>query len=228
MNSLKDFVTLQARLYAFLAQQDDATLHAIAGGTAQFAVLDAGEAPPTKPADLTAPSPERGLWQVVQDLSKLSSAEEQRRHLKAVKLKVEDLKKFARSRGLTGYSGLSLTNLVDVLVAHGSDEHTARAEESRTPPPRPGAEQKATSAPSVAPTPDIDFAAIAARLRDAETEEDGAAYLRAQRLDREGLLAVAGELQLTRVTQLSQTELEKRVLKQTIGARRKFAGLQNW
>ncbi len=73
-----------------------------------------------------------------------------------------------------------------------------------------------------------DIAAIAARLRETETEEEGAAYLRAQHLTRESLLAVAAELQLTRVDRLSQTELEKRVLRQAIGARRKFAGLRRW
>lgn len=72
------------------------------------------------------------------------------------------------------------------------------------------------------------MAAIATSLRETETEEEGAAYLRAQHLDRESLLAVAAELQLTRVSRLSQTELEKRVLKQAIGARRKFAGLRKW
>ncbi len=53
-------------------------------------------------------------------------------------------------------------------------------------------------------------------------------YLREQRLDHATLLAVAAELQLTRVDRLRQTELEKRVLKQAIGARRKFSGLRKW
>ncbi len=72
------------------------------------------------------------------------------------------------------------------------------------------------------------MAAIALRLHEMETEEEGAAYLHAQHLDRESLLAVAAELQLTRVNRLNQTELEKRVLKQAIGSRRKFSGLRKW
>jgi hypothetical protein len=71
-------------------------------------------------------------------------------------------------------------------------------------------------------------AAIASQLREIETEEEGAGYLEAQHLDRESLLAVAAELGLTRVNRLSQPELEKRLLKQAIGARRKFAGLRKW
>lgn len=73
-----------------------------------------------------------------------------------------------------------------------------------------------------------DAAAIAAHLRGTDTEDEGAAYLRARRLDRETLLAVAAELLLTRVDHLSRPQLEKRVLKQAIGARRKFDGLRKW
>jgi len=71
-------------------------------------------------------------------------------------------------------------------------------------------------------------AAIAAHLRACDTEAEGAAYLRAQHLDRQGLLAVAAALQLTRMDRLTKTELEKRVIKQAIGARRKFTGLRHW
>jgi len=55
-----------------------------------------------------------------------------------------------------------------------------------------------------------------------------AEYLEAQHLDRDSLLAVATELQLTRMDRLSQKELRRRILKQAIGARRKFAGLRKW
>lgn len=104
-------------------------------------------------------------------------------------------------------------------------------------PPKRARGTKAASAtkpvdkPAAAGRPDngpADVPAIASRLRETATEEEGAAYLRGQHLDRESLLAVAGELQLTRVGRLSQAELEKRVLKQAIGARRKFAGLRQW
>jgi hypothetical protein len=86
-------------------------------------------------------------------------------------------------------------------------------------------------APPTAPVPaprNVEAAAIATRLRETETVEEGAAYLEAQHLDRDGLLAVATELGLSRVDRLRPAELEKRVLKQAIGARRKFAGLRKW
>lgn len=82
--------------------------------------------------------------------------------------------------------------------------------------------------PTAAARPNADAGRIAAQLRATETENEGAAYLREQHLDRASLLAVAAELQLTRVDRLSRPELEKRVLKQAIGARRKFAGLRKW
>jgi hypothetical protein len=101
-------------------------------------------------------------------------------------------------------------------------------------------QQAATSqpAPPSAPPPTVaekpagkstaDAAAIASRLRETATEDEGAAYLRAQHLDRDSLLAVAAELLLTRVQHLSRAELEARVLRQAIGARRKFDGLRKW
>ena len=74
----------------------------------------------------------------------------------------------------------------------------------------------------------VDPAAVAKRLRETATEEEGTAYLQAQQLDRADLLAVAAALQLTRVDRLSRSDLEKRVIKQAIGARRKFEGLRKW
>ncbi|WP_255632830.1 hypothetical protein [Amycolatopsis sp. TNS106] len=68
---------------------------------------------------------------------------------------------------------------------------------------------------------------IAAHLRTLDTESDGATYLDTLGLDHDGLLAVAAELQLTRVDRLSNTELRNRVLRQAIGARRKFQGLRD-
>jgi hypothetical protein len=73
-----------------------------------------------------------------------------------------------------------------------------------------------------------DAAAIAAHLREIDTEEQGAEYLHAQQLDQPALLAVAAALGLTRVERLSHKELTRRVLKQAIGARRKFDGLRRW
>lgn len=69
---------------------------------------------------------------------------------------------------------------------------------------------------------------IAAHLRATETETEGATYLQAQHLDREGLLAVADALGLTRVDRLSLKGLKERILNQAIGARRKSEGLRNW
>lgn len=76
--------------------------------------------------------------------------------------------------------------------------------------------------------PVANVAAIASRLRETETVDEGAEYLRRLRLDRESLLAVAAASGLTRVDRLSTKALEARVLQQTIGARRKYAGLRKW
>ncbi|QYN23157.1 hypothetical protein [Amycolatopsis sp. DSM 110486] len=78
-------------------------------------------------------------------------------------------------------------------------------------------------------TTEPDPAAIAAKLRRTDTEEQGAAYLKTLRLDREQLLAVAAALMITRIPAgLSMKKLTERVLKQAIGARRKFEGLRSW
>jgi hypothetical protein len=84
---------------------------------------------------------------------------------------------------------------------------------------------------TVVPTPDpTDPVTIAEKLRatEIETETEGAAYLKALCLDHAVLLQVATALKLTRVDRLSKAELTRRVLKQAIGARRKFAGLRHW
>ena len=49
----------------------------------------------------------------------------------------------------------------------------------------------------------LDPAAIALHLRGLEAEAAGAAYLKALALDRQALLAVAGELLLTRMDRLN-------------------------
>ncbi|WP_326944512.1 hypothetical protein OG439_32500 [Amycolatopsis sp. NBC_01307] len=232
MSDLKKFVALQAQLFAFLTEQDDATLEALAAGTAQLAVVGATDAPRPAPAEVSV-TPSKDPLQVAQNLSRLSSEDARRRHLKECDLVVADLKKVVRSLGIRGYGGFTKPKLIDLLAGHGLSQATA----APTPPlaavrDEPAVERQVVPRepePSTGPVnPDVDVAAIATSLRETETEEEGAAYLRAQHLDRESLLAVAAELQLTRVSRLSQTELEKRVLKQAIGARRKFAGLRKW
>jgi hypothetical protein len=239
MSDLKKFVALQAQLYAFLTEQDEATLEAIAAGKAQLAVLGAPDAPLPAPTEIPV-TPSKDPLQVAQNLSRLSSEDARRRHLKACDLAVPDLRKVAKSLEVRGYSGLAKSQLIDLLAGHGQSHANATAAEPEapTPPRRAPVRNEPMVERQVAPrepersagpvTLNGDVAAIAASLRETETEEEGAAYLRAQHLDRESLLAVAAELQLTRVSRLSQTELEKRVLKQAIGARRKFAGLRKW
>jgi hypothetical protein len=199
VSDLKSYITLQARLYAFLDQQDESTLQAIASGAAQLAVIGASSAPilpATNPAT-ALPAPE--------DLSNL---------------KKQELLDLARSLKLRNYSGLTKPKLVELLTNDGRSPAEAPAQ----PPPA----DTGSKPPAEPPRPDVDVAAVASHLRETETEDEGAEYLRTQGLDRESLLAVAAELQLTRVSRLNQTELEKRVLKQAIGARRKFAGLRKW
>ena len=74
----------------------------------------------------------------------------------------------------------------------------------------------------------FDPAAVAARLRSTDTIEHGADYLATLKLDRDSLLAVATALGLSRLSRVSKKELERRVLRQAIGARRKYAGLRSW
>ncbi|MGW3959151.1 hypothetical protein ACWED2_04965 [Amycolatopsis sp. NPDC005003] len=140
---------------------------------------------------------------------------------------VAELRVLAKNRRLGPYSKLTKAELVDLLLGAGSSAPVAEQ------PPAPAAPRPVASPPPAPPPPavarpGVDAAAIATHLRETETEEEGAAYLEAQRLDRDSLLAVAAELQLTRVDRLSQKELKRRVLKQAIGARRKFAGLRKW
>jgi hypothetical protein len=225
VNDLRSFAALQARVYEFLERQDEATLRAIVSGAAQLAVHRTVDAPapnsfaPRDDARSTHRPASAGLAikrspapsEVAQHLSTLASEHERRIYLNATKLLVKDLREVARVRDLGGHHKLRRAELIDLLVA--SEQHAT-------------AQQVPPSIETT--TPNADAVAIASHLRETETETDGAAYLHAQHLDRESLLAVAAELGLTRVSRLSQTELEKRVLKQAIGARRKFAGLRKW
>ncbi|MDS0137678.1 MULTISPECIES: hypothetical protein [unclassified Amycolatopsis] len=194
MNDLKRLAALQARVFEFLEQQDEATLEAIIDGTAQLTVDGAAEPPQTR-AGLEAKT-------------------------------VPELKVLVKNRRLGPYSKLTKRELIDRLLGAGSSAPVAEQ------PTAPAAPQPVASPPPAPPPaaarPGVDAAAIAAHLRETETEEEGAAYLEAQHLDRDSLLAVATELQLTRVDRLSQKELKRRILKQAIGARRKFAGLRKW
>lgn len=73
-----------------------------------------------------------------------------------------------------------------------------------------------------------DAVAIAHRLRNTATEAEGATYLAQRNLDREGLLAVAAALGLSRLGRVSKKEIQRRVLTQAIGAQRTFEGLHRW
>lgn len=101
----------------------------------------------------------------------------------------------------------------------------AAAEALRQPQPAP-AKPTETSGATVMATSDV--TAIVAKLRTTDTEADGSTYLDEQKLTREKLLAVAAALQVTRVQRLSMKELKKRILRQAIGARRKYEGLRSW
>ncbi|MGC7103102.1 hypothetical protein ACPZ19_51320 [Amycolatopsis lurida] len=248
MSELKDFVVLQARLYAFLAQQDDVTLQAIANGTARLAVVrtdDAGSETPEGTPDASrlttasvAMAPPRDPRQVARDLPMLASERERQLYLNAAGLRVKELREVAKLLGLVRYSFLNRAKLIELLAGYGTSPSDAHAEEPRDraasrPAPVEDTsvveqQQASTEEAPPSPTPNPRVATIASHLREIETEEEGISYLHAQHLTREDLLAVAAELQLTRVERLKQAELEKRVIKQAIGARRKFAGLRTW
>lgn len=74
----------------------------------------------------------------------------------------------------------------------------------------------------------MDASAVARQLRVTDTVAEGRELLSALRPSRADLLAVAGELGLTRVERLSGPQLTERVLRQAIGARRKYEGLRRW
>jgi hypothetical protein len=241
MSDLRSFVTLQARLYEFLEKQDEATLQGIVTGTVQLAVHPHGEA--------QAPAGSGGQQPVVAELRRRTSEHDRHAYLGTLGLTRDQLREVAKELGLERYRSLTKPKLIDLLAGHDPGQTSTRAAEPRSPQPPPpqlvddaprdeprdepraaAAEARPSPVARSADTanPHADMAAVAARLRDLDTEEEGAAYLREQGLDRHGLLAVAAELQLTRVDRLKPSELEKRVLKQAIGARRKFAGLRKW
>lgn len=243
MSDLGTFVALQARVYEFLEQQEEAALRAILDRTAQLAVVrrdhergqvraasraDTPVGLGSAPSDPTMIAPVRDPQQAARALSRLSSEQERRAWLNDAGLSVPQLQETAKQRNLTNYRKLRKAELID-LLANDIPAHTKSAGEARS-----SASSERTAVPH-RPQPSaetvqqaVDAAGIASHLRATETETDGAEFLREQHLNRESLLAVAAELQLTRVDRLSHTELEKRVLKQAIGARRKFSGLRRW
>jgi len=218
VDAVKSFAALQVRVFEFLEQQDEATLRAIINGSAQLGVVPIGDPAPAAPR-VELP---RGSARVAEELSQLSS-EQRRSYLGTANLTVSELKDVAKLRGLRRYSKLAKDQLVEALVTHGSVETSSDARADG-----PGRNRPAAMPPVESDEPHHRAAYVASRLRELQTEEEGAEFLRAQRLDRAALLAVATELHLTRVDRLNRTELERRVLKQAIGARRKFAALRKW
>ncbi|WP_016697978.1 hypothetical protein [Actinoalloteichus spitiensis] len=244
MNELRKLIALNARWNEFLADQDEAALDALIAGTTRLTTtggegtrVDAAQrgTPATSPPDGDVLPPDDPSH-VTSTLSTLTSEEERRAYLDTLRLQVKELRAVAKLSGLTRYSRLTRPALVTLLASGGPE----RADTDAAHPGTPAADQPTGTrggqrhAPTVpgsstpVPTGEVDAAAIATRLRGTETEAEGAAYLDSQGLGREGLLAVAAELRLTRVNRLSKAELRSRVLKQAIGARRKFAGLRKW
>lgn len=243
MNDSRRFAALQARLYEFLEQQDDSTLEALAAGELRLTTVQGG--PETPPLATNAPSPPRASsdaelsqevnapaasgdpLQAASDLRALASSDERRRYLRTSRLTVRDLQRVAKELGRTGYSRLNRDALTELLSEHRPSGATPRAKTV------PGNDVRAAARAAQPREPrgskrEVDAATIAARLREADTEREGSTLLREHAFDRDGLLAVAAELRLTRVDRLNHAALEKRILKQAIGARRKFAGLQRW
>lgn len=243
MNELRRLILLNARWYEFLGQQADSTLEAMIAGAGRLAFVRDDQAftdaesredvrTGTRPEPVgPATSPPRDPYQAAQVLPTLASEHERRAYLTATRFTVKELREVAKLCGLSRYSKLARAGLVNLLSGEttgeprdpiGSDSTSEQATTAQKPPP------SNPKPPSGVSVPKIDAAAVASHLRDTDTEEEGAAYLDEQQLDREGLLSVATELQLTRVERLPMKELRKRVLKQAIGARRKFAGLRKW
>ncbi|MFC9436425.1 hypothetical protein [Nocardia sp. NPDC057030] len=255
MSYLSRLVALQSRVYEFLEHQDEATLRAILDRSAQLAVVHADDVGmpagaatdpdarlASRPVSTGTVTPSNEPQGAADDLMRLRSGQDRRTYLNGARLSLKQMREVARLVGFVGYSKLSKAQLVDALADHAPAAANAHAGRSRTSTSarhdtvdetaagrqaQPDVPRSETSS-TVTGRQEVDVVSIAAQLRVTETEEEGAVYLRTQNLDRETLLGVAAELQLTRVNRLSRTELEKRVLKQAIGARRKFAGLRRW
>ncbi|MEC3955154.1 hypothetical protein VMT65_19080 [Nocardia sp. CDC153] len=229
MSDLKSIAALQRRVYEFLERQDESTLRAIIDGSARLEVVGAAPRPETAHT-ASSPTPSRSDIEPSRDPAQVASSlspmppDQRRSYLSTSPLSVPQLREVAKQLGLRGYSKFAKARLVDFLVTGGSSGFVASAADNIP----DGNPRAAAAASTDSPRPDVEAERIASQLRATETEEEGFAYLRAQGLDHQALLAVAHELHLTRVERLSRTELERRVLKQAIGARRKFAGLRKW
>ncbi|MET7997449.1 hypothetical protein ABZU76_41880 [Amycolatopsis sp. NPDC005232] len=223
MTELKPLVALQAQLFAFLVQQDEATLQALASGEARLAVVDASGVPSAAPPANSLAEPLSESERLLRELSALTTEDERRSHLVARDPSKRTMQDVAKALRIRRYSHLTIAKLVDLLARHGVAQ--AETPVGETEPRRVRQDPAPPAEPRRSPA---EVAAIVVRLREAENDEEGAEYLRTQQLDRASLLAVAAALQLTRVERLSRTELEKKVLNQAIGARRKFAGLRSW
>ena len=226
MSDLRDFVVLQARVFEFLEKQDEATLQAIATGAVRLSLLRGDGSPESdhpaaaQPVAAVLPvAPSGDPLQAAQDLRKLTSEDERRSYLTAVKRNMNELRKIAKNCELPKYSHLRRDEIISLIVSPKIVEQDGRSS---------GTTRRVAAPSTASPKSNVDAAAVAAHLRETGTEEEGAAYLEAGQLDRDDLLAVAAELKLTRVERLSQKELTRRVLKQAIGARRKFEGLRKW
>ena len=207
MSDLRKMIALNTLAWEFFAKQDDRTIDALVSGALGLSLSAPAESAPAE-ADRVEP---RGEAKTSGGLAERSSEDQRRAHLSNAGLSVKELKEIAKQNGFTGYSKLPRDRLLD-LLASGSPKPVP-------PPKEPARDDTAT---------DPRAEAIGARLRETETEEQGMLYLDSLRLNRESLLAVAAALGLTRVTRLSLRELKRRVLKQAIGARRKYAGLREW
>ncbi|GAB2678758.1 hypothetical protein GCM10027271_44810 [Saccharopolyspora gloriosae] len=225
-SDLDKLVRLNEIWNEFLRRQDESRVDCLLAGDGRLAIVrDGCERETREPiaeqrepkARATADRPSRDPSAAARTLATVSSEHERRKHL--VGYTVKQLRGIAKQSGLSGYSNLKRDELVDLLSGSGGSRR-ATADPAAAP---------STSAPvREARGSGIDVRAIADQLRVTETESEGATYLEGQRLDRAGLLAVATELQMTRVERLSLKELKRRILKQAIGARRKFAGLRKW
>ncbi|MEU6129553.1 hypothetical protein ABZ805_10310 [Saccharopolyspora sp. NPDC047091] len=210
----------------FLREQGESVVDELLSGACRLAVVRGSEVATTTRTPLRRPSTAVAEGSALDPsgtarlLPSLESEDSRRKHLSQVGFTAKQLREVAKHLGVRGYSNLKKERLIDLLVgARGG--HDPKADNAARAPEQPPAAGPATDVPEAA-------AGIAARLRVTETEPEGATYLDEQHLDRAGLLAVAAELQLTRVERLSLKELKRRILKQAIGSRRKFAGLRKW
>ncbi|GAB7047226.1 hypothetical protein [Catenuloplanes indicus] len=127
-----------------------------------------------------------------------------------------------------GRAGLSLTDPagiartatpVDAPAAPATKPRAARKATGRSAP-------KTTGPKRGTPSPHIDHADVANRLRQMDSIDDGSALLTELKPKVDDLKLIAEHLS-TRTTG-TKTELTNRILTQAIGARLKFAGLRTW